>query len=122
MGKKILLVDDEGDIRTISKLALEEEGFVVDEAVDGLDALEKVKTGDYDAILLDARMPKMDGFQTCQILKSQSDTAPIPIIFLTASTQAADEEKGLALGACGYIKKPFDVFTLAQEIKTILGW
>lgn len=122
MEKKILLVDDEDDIRAISRLTLEDEGFEIDEAVNGLEALEKVKEGGFDAILLDARMPKMDGFETCRILKSQAGTAHIPIIFLTASAQAADVETGLSLGASGYIKKPFDVFTLAQEIKTILGW
>lgn len=122
MSKKILLVDDEDDIRTISKLTMEEEGFVVAEATNGFEALEKLKTENFDVILLDVRMPKLDGYQTCRIIKSQSHTSHIPIIFLTASTQAAEIEAGLALGAAGVIKKPFDVFTLAQEVKTILGW
>ena len=122
MSKKILIVDDERDIVTIIKFALEKEGYEIGEAYDGLEALAKVNSCKPDLILLDIMMPKMDGHSVNLKLKERLETAGIPVIVITGKGQLKEliqSRQDLAISA--YLEKPFTVATLIATIKEILG-
>lgn len=120
---RLLCADDEEDIRTILQLALSLDPELEADIVDsGEAALERAKSGHFDAILLDGMMPGLDGYETCRRLKSDPATAHIPIVFLTAKTQKAEVDQALALGAATCLMKPFDPMTLASELRNALGW
>jgi DNA-binding response OmpR family regulator len=118
---KILLAEDEPDIQLVTRIALEDEGHVVVIVDDGEAAFERAQQESFDVILLDIMMPRLDGFGACTKLKAHTQTKDMPIIFLTARSQSFDVQGGLQLGAIGYIIKPFDVFSLANEIQSILA-
>ena len=119
---RLLCADDEEDIRTILQLALGLDPELEVELVDsGTAALARAATGGYDAIVLDAMMPGLDGYETCRRLKAVPETARIPVVFLTAKTQRGDVDRALALGAVACLMKPFDPMTLARELRTALG-
>jgi DNA-binding response OmpR family regulator len=117
----ILLAEDEPDIQLVTRIALEDEGHRVVVVDDGEAAVERAHAEPFDVVLLDVMMPRLDGFGACGRLKADSQTQHIPVIFLTARAQSFDVRDGLRLGAIGYIIKPFDVFTLASEIKALLA-
>ncbi len=114
---KILLADDEPDIVEILKYNLEKENYEVLVAYDGEEAIEKVAELP-NMIILDIMMPKMDGFQVCQAIRSSSTYANIPILFLTAKSNEADEIKGLQLGANDFIQKPVSPQKLLARVKS----
>jgi len=116
----ILLAEDEPDIQLVTRIALEDEGHHVVVVDDGEAAVERAHAEPFDVVLLDVMMPRLDGFGACGQLKADPQTQHIPVIFLTARSQSFDVRDGLRLGAIGYIIKPFDVFTLADEIKALL--
>jgi CheY-like chemotaxis protein len=119
---RLLCADDEEDIRTILELALGLDPELEVELVDsGTAALARAAAGGYDAIVLDAMMPGLDGYETCRRLKAEPATASIPVVFLTAKTQRGEVERALALGAVACLMKPFDPMTLARELRTALG-
>jgi CheY-like chemotaxis protein len=119
---KILIIDDEADIRTISRLALERVGGMqVVGAASGTDGIAKAVAEVPDGILLDVMMPEQDGPATFRLLKADPRTAHIPVIFLTAKAMAADVDRLRALGAKGVLTKPFDPMTLAASVRAILG-
>ena len=119
---RLLCADDEEDIRTILELALGLDPDIQVELVDsGTAALERASAASYDAIVLDAMMPGLDGYETCRRLKAAPETANIPVVFLTAKTQRGEIERALALGAVACLMKPFDPMTLAHELRTALG-
>lgn len=117
MAKRILLVDDEPLIVKGLKYTLEQEGFETDSAADGEEALAKFFAGNFDFILLDVMLPKMDGIQVCQRIRETSD---IPIIMLTAKGEDLDKILGLEYGADDYMTKPFNILEVKARIKTIL--
>jgi two-component system OmpR family response regulator len=120
--KKILMVEDDPDIRRVAVMALKfKGGFEVIVAADGIEGLEKAASEKPDVILLDSMMPRMDGPETCKRLKADPALASIPVIFLTAKSQKKEIEAGLELGAVGYLVKPFDPMTLADELSKILA-
>jgi DNA-binding response OmpR family regulator len=121
MSIKILLAEDDTDIQLIARLALRRAGFEVSVAGDGEQALAAVAASRPDAVLLDWMMPGVDGLEVCRRLKAAPETADLPIVFLTAKSQSSEIERGLALGAIGYITKPFDALTLGRDLHTILG-
>ena len=118
---KILLAEDEPDIQLVTRIALEDEGHRVVVVDDGSAAVERAAAEPFDVVLLDVMMPRLDGFGACGQLKTNPQTQHLPVIFLTARSQSFDVRDGLRLGAIGYIIKPFDVFTLADEIKALLA-
>ena len=120
MAKKILVVDDERDLVSFINARLRANGYDVVTAYDGMEALRKANEEKPDLILLDVMMPAGDGFDVCQKLKSQNETANIPIIFLTAKTLDKDERLGLSLGAEYYLKKPFEAKELLDVISKVL--
>lgn len=120
--QKVLLIDDEEDIREIGEFALQAVGgFCVTLAASGAEGVHRAAEALPDVILLDVMMPGLDGQDTFRQLRSQESTSHIPVVFLTARVQRADIERLLALGATGVIAKPFDPVTLAAEIRTLFS-
>jgi CheY-like chemotaxis protein len=123
MSRKILLVDDEDDIREVAQMSLEmTAGWDVVTASSGAEALRLAAAERPDAILLDVMRPGMDGPATARALRAADDTAPIPIILLTAKVQAADRRRFDDLGVAGVLSKPFDPMELAAQVSGVLGW
>lgn len=114
VNKKILVVDDEKPIADILKFNLEKEGYSVELAYDGQEALEKTQRVNPDLILLDIMLPKIDGFAVCKKIRQNIQT---PIIMLTAKEEEVDKVLGLELGADDYITKPFGMRELIARIK-----
>jgi len=118
---KILVIDDENDIRRIARLGLERVGKMqVIDAASGAEGVEKARSEKPDAVLLDVMMPGQDGPATLQSLRADTATASIPVIFLTAKALASEVERLRSLGATGVLTKPFDAMTLAAEIRALL--
>ena len=120
MSERVLVADDDPDILTVVKINFELDGFEVDSAVDGEDALQKATADPPDVIVLDIMMPRMDGLTALHRLRSQASTANIPIILLTARGLPEDRVRGLELGADDYITKPFDITELAARVRSVL--
>lgn len=112
--KKVLIVEDEKSISDIIKYNLTKEGYCVETAFDGEEALKKVFEINPDIILLDIMLPKLDGFQIC---KKVRETLSVPILMLTAKEEEVDKVLGLELGADDYITKPFGMRELIARIK-----
>jgi CheY-like chemotaxis protein len=119
---RVLVVEDDPDIQKVVRMSLKMRGVgEIVTAESGLDCIEKLATFTPDVILLDVMMPQVDGFETCRRLKENPATSCIPVVFLTARAQKADRERGLRLGALGYVIKPFDPMTLHDQIVSLLG-
>ncbi|MBI3610705.1 MAG: response regulator [Nitrospirae bacterium] len=119
-GKTVLVVDDEKFVRELIKIKLGRCGLAVIEAANGLEAVEMAQALRPDMILMDVMMPKMNGFEACEKLKSISSTARIPILMLTARGEQTDQEKGKTAGAIDYLSKPFSPQKLAEMVIEIL--
>lgn len=111
----ILLVEDETDLAELTIDYLESIDFECDYAFDGLNALSLVAQNNYDVIVLDVSMPKLNGFSVCQKIRAEGNTTPI--IFLTARDQLSDKLSGFASGADDYLTKPFELEELAARIQ-----
>jgi two-component system, OmpR family, alkaline phosphatase synthesis response regulator PhoP len=118
---RVLLAEDEPDIQLITRLALEDAGCSVVAVADGEAAIAAALSQPFDVVLLDVMMPRVDGFTACARLREHAATRALPVIFLTAKSQEIEVGYGLAIGAHGYIVKPFDVFSLAEKIHTLLS-
>ena len=116
MPKRILIVDDEPLIVKGLKYSLEQDGYETDSAADGEEAVEKFFNGNYDLVLLDVMLPKVDGIEVCQRIREKSD---VPIIMLTAKGDDMDKILGLEYGADDYITKPFNILEVKARIRTI---
>ena len=117
---KILIAEDDQDIRELVVLTLQFSGFDVVSVEDGSLAVEKAKTEAFDLILMDVRMPRMTGYEACRRLKELEETRNIPIIFLSAKGQEQEIQTGLNAGAADYILKPFAPDTLINTINNVL--
>ncbi len=115
--RRILVVDDEDRMRRFIRLNLEYDGFEVIEAANGREALDQVREGLPDLVLLDVMMPELDGFEVLRILR---ETSEVPVIMLTAKGEEEDIVRGLELGADDYITKPFSTRELVSRIKAVL--
>jgi diguanylate cyclase (GGDEF)-like protein len=120
MTERILVVDDDPDILQFVRLNLELDGFEVDIAGGGREALERAGDAPPDLMLLDVMMPEIDGLTVLRRLRSDPSTSSIPVIVLTARSLAEDRVKGLDLGADDYITKPFDLEELIARVRTVL--
>jgi CheY-like chemotaxis protein len=119
--EKVMIVDDDDDVRAISELAARKIGnWAVVSVASGGEAVAQAEVEHPDVILLDVMMPAPDGPATMAMLRDNPATAAIPVIFLTAKAHEAEIEGYLALGACGVIAKPFDATTLPDEVRRIL--
>lgn len=117
MGKKVLVVDDEEILRMLLTDTLEYEGFVVEEAVDGLQALQKIQENHYDVVLLDYMMPHMTGLEVLE--RIQPMNLQTPVVMLTAKAQQADQEAAIEKGAAYFVPKPFSPNELTGLIKSL---
>ena len=117
MSHKIALIDDDQNILTSVSMVLEEEGFQVFTYTDGVSGLEGVLNEQVDLVVLDIKMPRMDGMETLRRIREKSND---PVIFLTTKDDEIDELCGLRMGADDYIKKPFSQHLLIARIKTLL--
>ncbi len=117
MAKRILVVDDEKSIVKGIRFSLEQDGMDVDCAYDGEEALRLAQDREYDLILLDVMLPKLDGFEVCQQIRDFSST---PIVMLTAKGEDMDKILGLEYGADDYITKPFNILEVKARIKAIM--
>ncbi|MCI8558332.1 MAG: response regulator transcription factor [Lachnospiraceae bacterium] len=117
MAKKVLVVDDEKLIVKGLRFSLEQDGMEVDCAYDGEEALEYARSKEYDIVLLDVMLPKMDGFEVCQQIREFSN---MPIVMLTAKGDDMDKILGLEYGADDYITKPFNILEIKARIKAIM--
>ena len=118
---RILVVDDEIYIVHILDFSLGMEGYEVLTALDGEQALEKARAEKPDLIVLDIMMPKLDGYETCKLLKADTNTKDIPVILLSAKGRNVDQKIGFEVGADDYITKPFSPRKLVERINAILG-
>ena len=114
---RILVVEDELDLQRGLVRALRDEGYAVDAADDGLDGLFNAENTDYDAVILDVMMPRMDGWE---MLKRLRKTKRTPVLMLTARDQSRDRVKGLDTGADDYVVKPFDLPELLARLRAII--
>ncbi len=123
MARKILIIDDEDDIREVAALSLESvAGWDIVTANSGAQGLARAAEHQPDAILLDVMMPGMDGPTTFRELRNNPATARIPVLLLTAKVQANDQRRFADLGVEAVLFKPFDPMTLSEQIASVLGW
>jgi DNA-binding response OmpR family regulator len=115
---KILIIDDEADLRRFVRLRLSRAGYKVFEASNGIEGLEQLYKVKPHLIVLDIMMPKMDGWETCRRIREVSD---VPILILSAKGDRGSKVKGLDLGANDYLAKPFAGFELLKRIESLLG-
>lgn len=117
MAKKVLVVDDEKNIVKGIRFSLEQDGMEVDCAYDGEEALNMVHAREYDVVLLDLMLPKVDGLSVCQQIREFSN---VPVVMLTAKGDDMDKIMGLEYGADDYITKPFNILEVKARIKAII--
>jgi phosphate regulon transcriptional regulator PhoB len=117
---KILVVEDEADIRELVRVHLEQEGFAVLEAEDGKRALELIRTQRPALVILDLMLPEIPGLEVCRLLRVKEDTATLPILMLTARTSEVDRVLGFEMGADDYVAKPFSPRELMARVKALL--
>lgn len=117
MDAKILIVDDDDDIRKLISIYLLNEGFEVKTASDAFEAFELLEEKEYDLVVLDIMMPKMDGIEACMRIREKQH---MPIIFLSAKSEDMDKIQGLASGADDYLTKPFNPMELVARVKSQL--
>ena len=115
-NKKILVVDDHDEIREVSRILLESEGFLVEEAQNGDEAILKA-TYDIDLIILDIMMPNKNGYMACKEIRKKSN---VPILFLTAKSKESDKSMGFSVGGDDYLSKPFSYTELLLRVKSLL--
>ena len=117
ISMRLLIVEDEEDLRRGLEQALREEGYAVDGAAEGTDALYRAETWDYDAIVLDVMLPGLDGWEILRRLRRKKKT---PVLLLTARDAVRDRVHGLDLGADDYLVKPFDLGELLARVRALI--
>lgn len=119
---KILIAEDERDIRELINLTLTFSGHQVIAAANGQEAVNLARQELPDLIFMDVRMPKMNGYEACTVIKADPALAHIPVVFLSAKGQEAEVQTGIGLGAVDYILKPFSPDQLIECVKVVLGF
>ncbi len=121
MTARILTVDDSASIRLTTRVTLGNAGYTVEEAVDGLDGLNKLKAGEYDLVVTDLNMPNMDGLAMIRELRKLPAHTGVPVIFLTTESDGELKAQAKAAGATGWLTKPFDPESLVKIARKVLG-
>lgn len=119
-SKKILVVDDEPNIVLSLEFLMEKQGFKVQSAYDGEQALQAVAECPPDLILLDINMPKMNGYEVCGAIRANPEWKDVRILILTAKGRDVEREKGLAMGADEYVTKPFSTLEVVEKVRELL--
>ena len=117
---RVLVVDDSDVIRSLISVNLEMEGFEVVTAVDGQDALDKILEVEPDVMTIDVKMPRLDGFDTVERLRSDPRTRNLKVAMVTACAQEADLRRGREVGVDAYVTKPFDPTTLVRTVRDLV--
>ena len=120
MDKKVLIADDEQNIVISLEFLMKREGYQVEVANDGEEAVRRIRASRPDLVLLDVMMPKKSGFEVCQEIRSDPEMAGIRILMLTAKGRDTEVAKGLALGADAYMTKPFSTRELVDKVRSML--
>ena len=115
--KRLLVVEDEPEIRELLKNYLTHEGYEVSLAEDGVEAISMFTANEYDLVILDIMIPRIDGFGVCEVIKDQSD---VPVMFLSALSDDRSQIKGYDLMADDYVTKPFSMPVLIRKINALL--
>jgi two-component system response regulator RpaA len=118
---RILVVDDEPDIRLVLQTRLETAGYDVSTADDGMRALQQIRSQPPDLVVLDLMLPGIDGFGVCAMVKRDQRFSRVPVIMLTARSRATDRQTGQSLGADAYMTKPFRADELVAKVRELLG-
>jgi two-component system chemotaxis response regulator CheY len=121
MKKRILIVDDSPSVRKLVEFTLKTKGFQVTPAEDGLQALERMGEAQFDAIILDINMPRMDGLKFLEKMRPDDAYASIPVIVLTTEGLEEDRDRAMELGATAYMVKPFKPTQLLGFVDKMLG-
>jgi DNA-binding response OmpR family regulator len=120
MAMRVLIVEDEADIRDLLAFHLEREGFQTARARSGAEALRQIRASPPDLVLLDLMLPEVDGLEVCRRLRQDPHTAAVPIVMLTAKSEELDRVLGLELGADDYIVKPFSPKEVVARVRAVL--
>ncbi len=118
--KKVLVVDDDPNLIKALTVLLKKEGYDIDTATDGEEAIEKVQEVSPKVMFLDIMMPKKDGFEVCQEVKGSPDTSDTYIIMLSAKAQEEDVKKGIDVGADEYITKPYSIKQILEKVQDLM--
>lgn len=121
MSKKVLIVDDEPNIVVSLEFLMSQQGYEIDVATDGEQALHLLESFNPDLVLLDVMLPNKTGFEICQLIKEKPEWRHIIVILLTAKGREADITKGMALGADAYVTKPFSTKELIEKVAEMLA-
>ena len=121
MAKTVLAIDDSASIRQMVAFTLKSSGYEVVEAVDGMDGLDKAKAKSYNLVLTDQNMPRMDGITLIKNLRAMPQYKTVPILMLTTESSDAMKQQGRAVGATGWLVKPFDPQKLIEVVKKVIG-
>ena len=116
----VLIADDDADILSLVKAVLERSGYEVAAASDGAEALASVRARKPDLVVLDIAMPEVDGLEVLRRLRADPTTSELPVVLLSARAQEADVERGFAIGASAYLKKPFSPRELSEHVAELL--
>ncbi|MGO4907270.1 response regulator transcription factor [Pseudorhodobacter sp. W20_MBD10_FR17] len=119
-GPKILVVEDEDNIALALDYLLTREGYTHDRVANGGEALARIRKMRPDLVLLDVMLPEMSGYEICQAMRLDPDLAEVKILMMTARGSAIERKKGLALGADGFISKPFELAELRAEVRRLI--
>jgi len=119
--KKVLVVDDDANIRAVLEYRLKSENYTVRLAVDGLDALRQISMDDFDLVILDLMLPEIDGLNVLQRIKSDPRTSDVPVIILSALSGSSYCDRATTLGAERYIAKPVSLRRLVAEVRDLVG-
>ena len=120
MNKKILVIEDDPNALRLMVYTLEQEGYQVITASDGLDGLTKAQDEHPDLVVLDVMLPGLDGYEVCRQLRQQTETAALPILMLSAKARQDDKDVGLKMGADDYLAKPADPSAIVDRVKALL--
>ncbi len=121
MATKVLIAEDEEDVRDVMEMFLDSQGYEVETAYDGLDALDRIRTWGPDVVLMDIMMPVMDGIEVCRQVKADEATKNIPIIMVSAAAKREKEAEAREAGANGYILKPYEPAELTEIIEKCMA-
>lgn len=121
MGKKILVVDDDLNIQEMLNAGLSRYGYVVTVSSSAIDALSLIEKFKFDLVIIDVMMPDIDGITLCKTIRNMDKSADVPIIILTALSDAETMNDALLFGAVDYIVKPFDIRTLREKIASAVN-
>lgn len=119
--RKVLIVDDDPSISKLLSMALSSEGYEVYEALNGIKGYKVARREKPDVVLLDIMMPEVDGFEVFRRIKLDPTTNGIPVLFVSAKSSEEDVNKGLSMGADGYITKPFAISYLLDKVNEVIG-